>query len=335
MQIIDTHLTEAAFLERLSHYCHREARGNRGYSDQETFIFSQKERSFWIGKHMAYKGKSGGYATERINGTYQVKDNGLVTVSYRLGKHPALIIPHAVILLLGLLPLAWFIKDILRPGHSAWIGGALIGLVFVGFGLSGFFSATKTKAALEEHLLYICDALREGAQEGEPVEVDTFDVSDISDGDVYPIRVIYGDKTYLSLHYYTADGNGDGILNDGENVIYFKDEAQMQRFCLANRLTAISDGTTYRFDDPVTNARDHGRILNRWNLLNTISGEIGVPFAGNEEAHDGLYELLFSMSLPADESVPLTDFDEDQAAELKAVFEGQDTLLSRFRLYRE
>ncbi len=333
MKIIETHLSEQNFLDRLACYCREQTRGDKGYHDQDTFIFFRKGERFWIGRHMAHKGRSDGYASERVNGTYYVNDHGHVVVSYRLGKHPSILVPHAVAFLLGLIPVAGLLTEAMRANNMSWYGG-VCGLLFMGFGLSGFFNSPKEINALEEHLAYICGTLNT-QDEDESAEADVFDVSDISDGDVYPIAVEYEGETYLTLYYYTADGNGDGVLNDGQNIVYFKDEAQMQRFCLSHKLNTAGDETIYHFDDPVTDARDHSRILGRWNLLNTISTVLKAPFGGNNETHDGLYEHLFSRSLPADEYTPFTDFDEAQTAELEAVFEGQGDLLARFRPYHE
>ena len=66
-----------------------------------------------------------------------------------------------------------------------------------------------------------------------------------------------------------------------------------------------------------------------------MSAAVGASFEGNLESHDGLYEHLFSMSLPDDEKPFITDFDEAQIKELKAVFADQDDLLTRFRPYHE
>jgi len=239
MKIIDTHLTEQNFLERLSCYCREQTRGDKGYRDQDTFIFARKKQKFWIGRHYAHAGRSDGYANERINGTYHVNDHGHVVVSYNVGKHPAILVPHIVFFLLGMVPVVGLLNDAMRQSSMSWYGG-VCGLAFVGLGLSGFFNRRKEVDALEEHLLYICDALKETDLDV-TAEADTFDVSDISDGDVYPISVEFEGENYLTLYYYTAEENGDGVLNDGKNIVYFKDEAQMNRFCLFHKLTVADD----------------------------------------------------------------------------------------------
>ena len=333
MKTIDTHLTEKSFLDRLSRFCLPYDRGNKGYVNQEAFVYSRKDQKFWIGHHMVTAGRDDGFAKERINAAYRVNDNGYVTVTYSFGKHPTIMTFHAIAFLLGLIPAVGLLTDAMRQSSMAVYGG-ICGLSFMGYGLWGFFGRPKELAIQEEHLQYICDALKQ--EEGEEItEPDTLDVSDIADKDVYPVLIEYQGKSYLTIHYYTADGNSDSILNDGENIVYFKDEAQVNRFCVSHELMVAANGTPYHFDDPVTDARDHSSIMSRWNLLNTISTVLNIPFEGNSHDHDELYEQLFAMSLPAEDSMPMTDFNETQMAELETVFAEQGTLLSRFRPYRE
>ena len=153
MKIIETRLNEKSFLDRLACYCREQTRGDKGYHDQDTFVFSRKEEKFWIGRHMAHKGKSDGYANERINGTYHVNDHGHVVVSYRVGKHPFILASHTVVFLLGLIPVAGLLTDAMRANSMSWYGG-ICGLLFIGFGLSGFFNSPKEINTLEEHLAY-------------------------------------------------------------------------------------------------------------------------------------------------------------------------------------
>ncbi len=330
MKTIETHLTEQVFLDRLARFCRQKVRLDKGYTDIDTFVFSRKEQKFWIGKHCAHAGRSDGYANDRINGTYRVNDHGHVTVSYRFGKHPALLLPHIITLAIGLPMAVSVLIDAMNHGAGSWHGG-LVALFFIIFGVVGLFGNAKEKAAQEEHLKYICGVLN--GEEDEIAETETVDVSDICDGDVYPLRIEYGGADYLTLYYNTE--STDGLLHDAESIICFKDEAQMHRFCLAHDLNVAADAVTYHFDDPVDDACDRRQILNRWNLLNTVSEMLNLPFEGNDHAHDELYELLFAMSLPADEYTPFTDFDEAQIAELEVIFAEQDSLLTRFRLYRE
>ncbi len=332
MKIIETRLTEQEFLERMEKFCQQKERFDKGYSDRETFVYARKEQKFWLGRHFAHAGRSDGFANDRVNGKYTVSDQGLVTVSYRFGKHPLLMIPHLISFVAGAAIAVPVIDKAIGHEGFYWRAG-LFALCFLIFGVIGLFSSRKEKASQEEHLQYICGVLAEKTAEGVPAEAETVDVSLINDGDVYPIVVESQGTSYLTLYYYTADG--DGVLNDGQDMIYFKDEAQMQRFCLSHKLNQASEEAVYRFDAPVDNARDHRRILGRWNLLNTMSQTLQIPYEGSSEAHDELYEHLFSRGLPSDEPIPFTDFDEAQVAELNAVFEDKDALLTRFRLYRE
>lgn len=329
MKTIVTHLTEQAFLDRLDRFCRPKTKSDKEYLDIDTFVCFRKEKNFWIGRHHAHGGRSDGFANDRINGTYRVEDSGHVTVSYRFGKHPALLLFHVVLLVIGIPMAVSVLIDAMNHSAVSWHTG-LMALFFMIFGVVGFFGSGKEKAAQEEHLKYICGVAEAGE---EIVPAERVDVSHICDGDVYPLCVEYGGVSYLTLHYYTE--NGDGLLHDDHSIICFRDELQMNRFCLSHDLTAVADTVTYHFDDSVTDACDHDHILNRWNLLNTVAEMLSLTFEGNDHAHDELYELLFAMSLPADGETAFADFDEGQMAELEKIFAEQDDLLSHFRMYHE
>ena len=159
-------------------------------------------------------------------------------------------------------------------------------------------------------------------------------VNNIIDNTVYPIVIKSRGIRYLTLYYYTD--HSDAVLNDGsKSILYFKSEEAMSLFC--NSLGLNKDGNVYEydFDAPLTNQIDYKRVLENWNLLNTIAGVFGMYFEGNLRKYTPLYDLLFCLNTSA---VPIPDTYTASEKHLKyilKVFRKKDRFLGRFELYEE
>ncbi len=91
----------------------------------------------------------------------------------------------------------------------------------------------------------------------------------------------------------------------------------------------------YDFDAPIGNPIDFTRILNNWNLLNTIAATLGIPFEGDSEKYTSLYDLLFGLNTPVDPISPLYQVCETDYKDILAVFRKKDRFLNLLELYRE
>ncbi|MBQ6789222.1 MAG: hypothetical protein IJO81_03435 [Clostridia bacterium] len=156
--------------------------------------------------------------------------------------------------------------------------------------------------------------------------------NNITDNTVYPIVIKKRGVSYLTLYYYTE--RGDAVLHDGgKNLIYFTSEESMAVFCDSRGLKPDGEVYEYDFDLPLENPIDYSRMLDRWNLLNTIAYSFGMYFEGNAKKYTPLYDLLFCLST-SEKPIPETySFSEKHLKYITKVFRKKDRFLGRLELY--
>ena len=151
---------------------------------------------------------------------------------------------------------------------------------------------------------------------------------------VYPIIIKNNKNSYLTLYYYTE--RSDSILhNYAKNLLYFRSKEEMERFCEINELTIENDIVEYDFDTPISNPIDYKRVLDNWNLLNTIAGIFGMFFEGDMKKYTKLYDLLFRLNTPIEPIPPTYDIGDQYLGLILKVFRKKDRFLESFELYSE
>ena len=151
---------------------------------------------------------------------------------------------------------------------------------------------------------------------------------------VYPILIKNNKRAYLTLYYYTE--SSDSILHkDAKTLLCFASQEEMQRFCSANELTIENDVVEYDFDTPISNPIDYDRVLQNWNLLNTIASTLGMSFEGDMKKYNDLYELLFRLNTPTEPIPPTYDVGNKYLRYVLKVFRKKDRFFERFELYSE
>ena len=149
---------------------------------------------------------------------------------------------------------------------------------------------------------------------------------------VYPILIKNNGNAYMTLYYYTE--HSDSVLhNDSKKLLYFQSTSEMQRFCEMNRLTIENDVVEYDFDTPISNPIDYKRVLDNWNLLNTIASTFGMFFEGDMKKYTKLYDLLFRLNTPIDPISPTYNIGDQYLGLILKVFRKKDRFLERFELY--
>ena len=151
---------------------------------------------------------------------------------------------------------------------------------------------------------------------------------------VYPILIKNNKTAYLTLYYYTE--RSDSILHkDAKKLLYFGSKEEMERFCKANELTIQNDIVEYDFDTPISNPIDYKRILDNWNLLNTVASTSGMLFEGDMKKYTKLYDLLFRLNTPIEPIPPTYDIGDQYLGLIIKAFRKKDRFLERFKLYNE
>ena len=151
---------------------------------------------------------------------------------------------------------------------------------------------------------------------------------------VYPILIKNNGKSYLTLYYYTE--LSDSILhNYDKNLLYFQSTREMKRFCKINELTIENDVVEYDFDTLITNPIDYKRVLDNWNLLNTVAGTFGMFFEGDLKKYTPLYDLLFRLNTPVEPIPPTYGISKKHFKYILKIFRKKDRFLERFELYSE
>ena len=151
---------------------------------------------------------------------------------------------------------------------------------------------------------------------------------------VYPILIRNNKNSYLTLYYYT--GRSDSILHkDTKKLLYFQSKEEMERFCKINELTIENDVVEYDFDTPISNPIDYKRVLENWNMLNTIATTFGMFFEGDMKKYTNLYDLLFRLNTSIAPIPPIYNIGEKYLKYILKVFRKKDRFLEKFELYSE
>ena len=151
---------------------------------------------------------------------------------------------------------------------------------------------------------------------------------------VYPILIKNNGNSYLTLYYYTE--RFDSILhNDAKNLLYFQSKEDMERFCENNEFKIENDIVEYDFDTPITNPIDYNRILENWNLLNTIASTFGMFFEGDSKKYTSLYDLLFRLNTSIEPIPQPYKISETYFNCILKIFRKKNRFLGRFESYSE
>lgn len=154
----------------------------------------------------------------------------------------------------------------------------------------------------------------------------------IENNEVYPIKIIYKAKTYLTLYYYTKDT--DRILHGkSKSILSFLSTEDIENFCKKNGLKAVDEIVEYNFDETIANPVNYKKIFNNWNLLNTIASTFGMFFEGDLQKYTAIYDFLFRLNTSI-EPISSTYFISKKHYEcILKVFRKKSRLLNNFEFY--
>lgn len=156
----------------------------------------------------------------------------------------------------------------------------------------------------------------------------------IEDRIVYPILIKNHGRNYLTLYYYT-EYSDSVIHNNKKRILYFQSDEYMRAFCMENDLQTKNDTVEYNFDAPIENPIDFTRVLDNWNLLNTIAKTFKMFFEGDRKKYTSLYDYLFRLNMPSEPiSATYRLVCEKDYKNILKVFRKKDRFLKLFELYQ-
>ena len=150
--------------------------------------------------------------------------------------------------------------------------------------------------------------------------------------ELWTVRIQYKGKAYLTL---CEDWDSDSLLHNDSNILYFLAVEDMENFCETYGFRMDREIWDYDFDTPITNPVDYSRILNNWNLLNTVAKDLGMFFEGDSKKYNALYDLLFRLNTPVEPIPPTYRMSEKYYQYILKVFKKKERFLNRFVLYQE
>ena len=154
----------------------------------------------------------------------------------------------------------------------------------------------------------------------------------IENNEVYPIKIIYKGKNYLILYYYTKDG--DCFFRGKNNgILSFLQVENMQKFCKEKGLKIGDEIVEYDFDAPIINPIDYKKVLDGWNLLNTISQMFKMFFEGDLKKYNTLYDFLFRLNTSVETIPPTCFIDNKNYKYILKVFKKKSRFLNKFEIY--
>lgn len=152
-----------------------------------------------------------------------------------------------------------------------------------------------------------------------------------AEGKVYPVQIFRAGRIYLALYYYTE--TSDALLCDGQNILFFETERDMRDYCQSHLLLIEGETAIYDFDASIQNPIDYSHVLNRWNLLDTISETLSMYFEGKRREYDRLYDLLFRCSTCKESIAPKVYLNRKELLKLNRVFKRCGRYFKRFRAH--
>lgn len=106
----------------------------------------------------------------------------------------------------------------------------------------------------------------------------------------YPIKIIYKNEDFFTLYFDDIDE----LLKNDKKIVCYNSVKELIN----------SESLMYKIDDSLCvydfnknyyfNPIDYNEVLDKWNLLNTISKMFGMYFEGDQKNKTYTYEYLFS-----------------------------------------
>lgn len=156
----------------------------------------------------------------------------------------------------------------------------------------------------------------------------------LKNNEVFSVMIKSENNLYFTGYYYDEDGN-DYLFNDLKNILCFKTFNELISFCARNNLILDDSIAEYDFDVIPTNPIDYRDVLNKWNMLDTISSNLNIVFEGNENKYNEVYDYLFSCNFAIEPLPPLYKISNEYSQLIHNVFNKQSEILEKIQYYSD
>ena len=153
-------------------------------------------------------------------------------------------------------------------------------------------------------------------------------LNNLQNQEVFPVLIKRKNILYYVGYYYDEEGN-DNLFHSHKHIECFSSLAELTEFCSKNSLKLDSEVVIYDFDIAPSNPINYKDILNKWNLLNTISESLNIFFEGNERKYDKPYHFLFSCYFAINPLSPTYRIPDNYFCMINKVFSKQGKLLNK------
>lgn len=115
----------------------------------------------------------------------------------------------------------------------------------------------------------------------------------------------------------------------------FKTIDELIGFCTHNNLILDNNVAEYDFDTMPANPIDYTDVLNKWNMLDTISSNLNITFEGSENKYDEVYDYLFSCYFAVNPLPELYKIPNEYFQLINNVFDKQTEILEKITYFND
>lgn len=159
-------------------------------------------------------------------------------------------------------------------------------------------------------------------------------LNDLGSNEIFTVLIKWKSNSYYTGFYYNKKDR-DCLFHSYKNIECFKTLDDLIKFFTENNLHLNNDVAEYDFDIMPSNPIDYSAVLNKWNILNTISTICNSFFEGNKQKYNKVYDYLFSCNFAVKPLPMLYKIPIDYYHQIIKVFKKQFKVLNKIKYFEE
>ncbi len=152
------------------------------------------------------------------------------------------------------------------------------------------------------------------------------------ENEIFPVLIKWKNILFFTGYYYDENDN-DCLFHTLNNIECFKTMDDLKSFCEQNNLILNNELAEFDFDKTITNPIYYNDVLNKWNILNTISLNLHINFEGNKLKYNDVYNYLFAYCFAKEPLPALYEIPYEYFNIIKYIFEKQSEILKSIKYY--